>query len=131
MEQKICVVCTKTFDTNAILLDRRLKPVFDRNTTTGFGLCPADQDKADQGWIALVEVDPEKSFAGSGQAGVKSANQVMKPQDAYRTSRIIHIKKATFEKVFNVPSDQPVCFLDIEAFSRLKSDYEQATGTKL
>ena len=131
MERKICVVCAKEYDTNSILLDKRLKPSLERNTITGFGICPADQERADQGFIALVEVDPERSFAGSGSVEVKSADQVMKPQDAYRTGRIIHIKKSTFEKVFNTPSDQEVCFIDIDAFSRLKADYEQATGSKL
>ena len=120
MEQKSCIVCAKTYDTNAILLDKRLKASLDRHTITGLGMCPADQEKADQGFIALVECDPERSSPNGN---------IMKPEDAYRTGRIMHVKEKVFKGIFNI-SGKPthkLAFIEIEAFDKLKNDYEKAT----
>ena len=91
MEQKLCCVCGKEYDTNALLLDRRLKPVFDMHTTTGYGLCPDDQKKYDEGYLALVVSDESRSTFTNGkltQAG------------AYRTGVVIHIRRSVALRVF-------------------------------
>ena len=40
MEQNVCPVCGKAFDTGTILLDRRLRNSLERKTVTGWSLCP-------------------------------------------------------------------------------------------
>lgn len=65
LEQHVCVVCAKPFDTNALLLHRRLAPVFERHTVTGWGLCPEHQKLKDDGFVALVEIDRAKSSGDS------------------------------------------------------------------
>jgi hypothetical protein len=95
MEQNVCIVCGKPFDTGALLLDRRLTNRFERYTVTGWGMCPEDAQKHADGFIALVECDEERSNA-RGKA-------TMNPQDAYRTGTLCHIKAEAFRHVFNAP----------------------------
>src|SRR3546814_7349711 len=79
LEQHVCLICGTAFDTGAILLDKRLRASMGRHTATGWGLCPAHQKLFDDGFVALVECDPQRS--GSPQAGH------MKPEQAHRTDR--------------------------------------------
>lgn len=55
MTQHQCPVCCTVFDTGELLLDTRLRPVFDRHTLTGHSLCPDCVEKQNKGFIALVE----------------------------------------------------------------------------
>ena len=80
LEQHVCLVCGTAFDTGAILLDKRLRASMERHTTTGWGLCPEHQKLFDDGFVALVECDPQRS---GSQAGGR-----MKPEQAYRTGRL-------------------------------------------
>ena len=59
LEQHVCLVCGTRFDTGAILLDRRLRASMERHTATGWGLCPEHQKLSDEGFVALVECDPQ------------------------------------------------------------------------
>lgn len=95
LEQHVCMVCGAAFDTGNLLLDRRLRASLERHTKTGWGLCPAHQKMADEGFVALVECDPQRS-------GVSDAGR-MKPEQAYRTGRLAHLRRAVFAQVFNVP----------------------------
>ncbi len=36
-----------------LLLDRRLRKTFERHTVTGFSLCPKDEQKFKQGYVAI------------------------------------------------------------------------------
>jgi len=120
LEQKICSVCGKTYDTNSILLDRRLRPKFEMHTTTGYGLCPADQKKKDKGFVALVECDASKSTPDGN---------IMKPENAYRTGRVMHMKKKIFAGMFNVSGGTPpMAFIEQEAFDKIKANYEKAVA---
>ena len=80
IEQHICLVCGAAFETGSILLDRRLRAIMEHHTKTGWGLCPEHQKLADDGFVALVECDPQRS--GS------QADGRMKPEQAYRTGRL-------------------------------------------
>lgn len=120
MEQKICAVCGKKYDTNSILLDQRLRPKFDMHTITGFGMCPADQNKADNGFVALVECDASKSTPDGN---------IMKPENAHRTGRIMHMKKKAFAGIFNVSgSTPPMAFIEQEAFDKITAEYKKAVA---
>src|SRR3546814_3280550 len=90
------------FDTGAILLDKRLRASMERHTKTGWGLCPEHQKLSDDGFVALVECDPQRS---GSQAGGR-----MKPEQAYRTGRLAHLRRTVFAQVFNVPiADEQAC----------------------
>jgi hypothetical protein len=90
MEQQLCVVTGKPFDTNSLLLDQSFKKVFDKHTITGWGFSPEVQEKIDEGYVALVEIDGDKSEKTKG---------VILPQNAYRLGRIVYIKKHVLEEI--------------------------------
>ena len=112
MEKKVCAVCTKEFETNSILLDRRLRNSMERYTVTGFGHCPECQAKIDEGFLALVVIDPSKSE--------RLPNGNMSAEGAWRTGEIIFLKRSC--KIF-VPKPPPVdmVFIDEEAAAKIKS----------
>ena len=86
LEQQLCLVCGTAFDTGNILLDRRLRASMKHHTTTGWGLCPKHQRLFSEGFVALVECDPQRS-------GTPSGSGLMKPDQAYRTGRLAHLKR--------------------------------------
>ena len=103
MEQNVCPVCGQAFDTGAILLDKRLRNTLERKTVTGWDLCPEHAKLWEKGYIALVECDPERSkFIGGN----------IKPEDACRTGRIVHLRKAVAKDIFNVEMTSPVAFVE-------------------
>lgn len=61
MEERVCLVCGNPFDTGAILLDKRLRQSMAHRTVTGWGLCPEHEQMFKDGYVALVECDPERS----------------------------------------------------------------------
>ena len=116
LEQRLCLVCGTPFDTGSILLDRRLRASMERHTTTGWGLCPEHQRLRSEGFVALVECDPHRS-------GAPSDNGQMKPEQAYRTGRLAHLKREVFALVFNVAiaADQPVVFVEPGVIEQLQA----------
>ncbi|SEJ50028.1 MULTISPECIES: ATPase [unclassified Variovorax] len=114
MEQHVCLVCGVAFDTGAILLDKRLRASMERHTTTGWGLCADHQKLADDGFIALVECDPQRSGSPGGR---------LKPEQAYRTGRLVHIKRPVFTQLFNVPieANQPCVFVEPGVIEQLQA----------
>ena len=112
MEQKVCIITGKTYDTNSILLDRRLKNSMDRNTISGWGISPEAQDIINTGKIALVGVDESKS---------KITNGNIKPEDAYRTGEIVYIKKSIADNMFNIAINNDFIFVDKEVISIIKN----------
>jgi hypothetical protein len=116
LEQHVCLVCGATFDTGAILLDKRLRASMARHTTTGWGLCAEHQKLSDDGFVALIECDPQRSGSSSGA-------DRLKPEQAYRTGRLAHLKRDVFARVFNVPitADQPCVFVEPGVIERLQS----------
>ena len=109
------MVCGTAFDTGAILLDKRLRASMERHTATGWGLCSEHQKLSDDGFVALVECDPQRS---GSQAGGR-----MKPEQAYRTGRLAHPKREVFSRLFNVPiEDKQACvFVEPGVIEQLQS----------
>lgn len=95
LEQKMCLVTGKPFDTNSLLLDKRLKDSLEKNTVTGWGISPEVREKIDAGFIALVEIDQEKTII---------KNNKILPENAYRTGVIAYLKKEVF---FDIVPDAP------------------------
>jgi len=108
MEQAICPICCKSEDTGNILMDTRLRQRFEMKTVTGWELCKEHKKLYDDGFIALVEVDPNKSTA-------PVAGKVKDPSDVYRTGVICHMKRHVFLELFGMgyPNDIPLCFVEI------------------
>lgn len=108
MEQKVCHICGNTYNTNAILLHKRLGNI--TNPITGYGTCQECQKLKNDGYIALVVVDNQGS------------SKVLKPDEAHRTGEIIHMRKSAFANIFNIPAgDHDMMFIDPDAAEKLKS----------
>jgi len=90
-------------------------------TITGWGLCPEHQKLSDAGFVTLVECDPQRSGSQAGR---------IKPEQAYRTSRLVHLRRAVFAQVFNVPiaDDQPCVFVEPGVIERLQAMVAPADG---
>lgn len=116
LEQHVCLVCGTAFDTGSILLDRRLRSSMEHHTTTGWGLCAEHQRLFSEGFVALVECDPQRSEMSSGA-------DRMKPEQAYRTGRLAHVKREAFAKLFNVPvaANQACVFVEPGVIERLQA----------
>jgi hypothetical protein len=116
LEQKVCVVCGITYDTGSILLDKRLRQSLDRHTCTGTGLCPEHQRLYDEGFVALIECDPEKS-------GNPAVGTLLKPAQAYRTGRVAYLRRETLDRVFNIPiqAELPYVFVEPGVIDKLQS----------
>ena len=97
MEQKVCVVCTKQYDTGAILLNKALRKTLENPTVSGVGVCPEHQKLHEGGYIALIEIDPDKSTNISGN--------IVKQEDAYRTGNIAHIRRTVAKEMFKIPEE--------------------------
>ncbi|MCE7949615.1 MAG: ATPase [Xanthomonadales bacterium PRO7] len=123
LEQNVCVICGTTFDTGSILLDKRLRASMERHTTTGWGLCPEHQKLSDDGFVALVECDPQRSGSTSNAAR-------MRPEHAYRTGRLAHLKRDVCTKVFNVAiaADQSCVFVEPGVIERLQKMVQPASA---
>ena len=122
LEQAVCPVCGVKHDTGTLFMDKRLRPMFDMHTTTGWGLCEEHQKLYDEGYVAIVAADPEKSNVVKG---------VVTIEGAYRTGEIVHIWEELFEKLFNVPIPEgKLTFCDpevVEYLQKLVADSEAGT----
>lgn len=118
LEQHVCLVCGTAFDTGAILLDKRLRASMEHHTATGWGLCPEHQKLLDDGFVALVECDPQRS--GSPVGGR------MHPKQAYRTGRLVHLRRIVFAQIFNAPiaDDQACVFVEPNVIEQLQAMVE-------
>lgn len=111
MEQQQCVVCGKAFDTGAILLHKRLKQTLAPHTVTGYGLCPKDDARAKDGYIALVECDPTT---------IPETTTMLRPAEAFRTGTILHIRRSVAAQLFNVPLPEgPVMFTSPDVVAQI------------
>ena len=123
LEQRVCLVCGKAFDTGAVLLDKRLRASMERHTKTGWGLCPEHQKLSDDGFVALIECDPQRS-------GLPASSARMKPDQAYRTGRLAHVRRTVFPQVFNVSIDdkQTCVFVEPGVIDQLQSMVKPAAS---
>lgn len=96
MEQQVCVVCGHPFDTGSLLLDRRMRDKFEQHTLTGWGLCEEHQKLKDEGYVAFVGVDEEKSLEAGNTARIT-------PENAYRTGAMAHLRKSVYDQIIDVP----------------------------
>ena len=97
MEQHACAACGTPYDTGALLLDRRMREMFDRKTVTRVaGLCEQCTKMRDDGYIALVAIEESLSER------LPSGNY--RPDKVYRTGAIAHVRGEAWPNIFNVPT---------------------------
>jgi hypothetical protein len=66
--------------------------------------------------VALVECDPQRS-------GTPSGSGLMKPDQAYRTGRLAHLKRDAFARLFNVTiaAELPCVFVEPGLIEQLQA----------
>ena len=119
MEQNVCPVCGTTFDTGAILFDKRLRESMESKTTTGWSFCPEHGRLRDEGYIALVGIDDARS--------TRRANGNYDPSDVYRTGKVAHLRREAAARLFAGMSLGDIAFCEDEAIDRLEA-MQQASG---
>lgn len=87
---------------------------------TGFSEpCKECQAKLNEGWVALIGIDPEKSSAKDGHVSLK---------DVYRTGKFVWLKKEVTKDVFK--EDLPFFLLEDEVFDKLGIPFPPETEVK-
>ena len=116
LEQRVCLVCEARYDTNTLLIDRRLRPSLEPRTVTGYGLCHSHQELFDQGFVALIEIDPARS-------GNPAAGALVKPGQEHRTGRVAFLKREKYGQIFDIPiePDWPSVWVEPAVIDRLQT----------
>lgn len=104
LEQHACPVCLKTFDTANLLLDDKLRDVFEKYTVTGYGLCEEHKKVVEDGYVILVEV----------------RERPQKGQDPYRTGNTAYLKRHVAKDIFPDMDVQDVAFVEIGVLDKLR-----------
>lgn len=120
-----CVVCGIVFESGEVLLDKRLKPVFDssKKNITRFGLCEECRKTADtngeDNYIALVECDGAKSLNNKGL----TPGTTMSPADVYRTGRILWVLREALTRGMQreLPA-QPAMYVEMGVIDMLQGE---------
>ncbi len=123
LEQHQCPVCCDRFDTGAVLLDRRLRPIFGRETVTGHSLCPQCDKLRAADYVAIIEVkQPTPRQLAQGSVAQK---------DIVRTGRVAHVRRAVIPQIFNCPisDEQYMAVIDEQGFELLITASELNTAT--
>lgn len=95
MGDEICPVCGVTHSTS-VVLDKRMRNVFEegKHVVVGLDLCPEHKKLHEDGYLALVEIDPTKS------------NPPYKPENTFRTGNVAHIRREIAPKIFkDIPKE--------------------------
>lgn len=111
-EKRLCPVCCEEHLTDSLLLDTRGRDSLERETLTGWGLCPEHQKLADDGYIALIAIDPARSTTKNGAITLEGA---------WRTGAIAHIRRSAWPNLFDMPlPDGALAFIEQAAFDELE-----------
>lgn len=89
LEKQICPVCGEISDTNALLMDMRLRDRFEKDTVTGWGFCEEHQKVLDDGFIILVGVEDQSSSRPQ-------------PDQVTRTGEVLYMRKELAETMINI-----------------------------
>lgn len=116
IEQNVCPVCGKTFETGTLLMDNKLRDKFEMHTVTGYSLCPEHQAQFEDGYLHLVVA--ENPHKGSR----------MKIEDAVYQGEVLSIKRHVAAQIFNTefPDDLPMVYIEPEVARLLKESFQPA-----
>ena len=110
MEQKVCLICRQTYDTNAILIDKKLRNSLDVHTVTGTGQCDECVAMNDKGYIALVGAD-----------GADRSAETLQPEEAIYTGEICWLKRHAAEQIIDTDlTGFNFVYIEPEAIVKLK-----------
>lgn len=109
IEEHICDICGTKHETGALLLDKRLKDI--PEGVSGISTCSDCESLHQEGYIALIGVDPDKSTI--------SRSNTLNNRDAYRTGDILHIKQVVAEKLFDKDVKEKFVFVEPEVITQL------------
>jgi hypothetical protein len=110
LEQNVCPVCARTFDTNAILIHERLSETLEKHTITGWSLCPEHEKLHEEGYVALVSIDPNRS------------RPPHKPDTVFRTGKIMHIRRSAWPNIFGEAAPEtPMTFCGDDLVEKLQA----------
>ena len=117
MEQQQCPVCLEIHDTGALLMHKRMGKVFSPKTLTGWGLCPHDKARSEQGMLAMVETSDAHNVT---------------LHSATRTGRVMYIRREAAKAIFSISiGDVPMAFISVDAFNKLMEKYRADTGDEV
>lgn len=111
--QQVCPVCTTRHDTG-FALHKRLEPVLESPITEGWGMCPSCKKLHEEGYVALVACDADKS--------TKERDGSVTLESAYRLGPLVHLKGDVWGAIFNAPlPPKGMAFCELEVVELLKS----------
>ena len=110
----LCAVCGEKYN-EAIAIDKRLRNTLERENFTGnVGICDKHRKMHEEGYLALIAVNPKLSKA-------ERAKGTLNPKDAHCTGVVCHIKKSAWEAVIDNPFPElPFVYCDEEVINKLK-----------
>ena len=117
IEQKMCPVMGKPWDAG-ILLNKRLRNTLERNNLTGWEVCPEVKDKLDKGYLALVEIDYDRSTI------LENGN--INPDGAFRLGGVCYLRRKVAEDMFGRKDLPAFVWTDSEMLEKLKVMMENA-----
>ena len=124
MEQGVCIVCNKQYNTDTILMDRSMRNSMNPETLTHVGICPEHQEVIDDGYIILIGVDAEKSRITMG-------TETVKPEDAWRTGNNAYIKREAWEHAVDIPVPADgIAYVENEVIMMLNDMNDEAENHK-
>ena len=125
LTHSICPICCTETDYQIVLNSVLTKAHAERvkemhGKATGFSEpCKECQAKLDEGWVALIGIDPEKSLAKDGHIALK---------DAYRTGKFAWLKRQVAKNIFE--EGFPFFLLEDEVFDKLGIPFPPETEVK-
>ena len=114
LEQNVCPICGKVFETGNLLMDTRiingkLMETFDRYTITGYSICGECQKMVDDGRVALVEINEPYDIDG------------MMPDNVDRTGKIGWMKRDIVQQFIpEFPEDKFMCYVENGFFKEME-----------
>tara|TARA_R110000772_G_scaffold62137_5_gene139683 strand:- start:14726 stop:15166 length:441 start_codon:yes stop_codon:yes gene_type:complete len=126
MAYRVCPITGEEWETGEILMDRTMKDTFEKKTIIGYGFAPSVQEQIDKGYVALVEIDAEKSEKPG--FSLKRGGAKLGISDAYKTGRVAYMKEHVAENMLGIPKGTEMGYIDIETFGLLEKLQKDAEG---
>lgn len=114
LEQNVCPICTKVFETGNLLMDTRIRngklmETFDNYTVTGYSVCEECQKMIDEGRVALVETNEPSD----------PNNLTLDNVD--RTGKIGWMKRDIVQQLIpEFPEDKFMCYVENDFFKEME-----------